>query len=156
MPSVFCPTSLKAASMASCIMDNCPCMVWLPFSDIWKNFPPSDVALMKASCTISALIAPLLISSFSCDTLFPVWFAISVRGLKPALIIWSKSCPISLPVADICEKARVSELKFCLLPIEMSPIAWIYRGTFSASILNPTIIFVAAVISPNSNGEILA
>ena len=58
---------------------------------------------------MSAEILPFDISSFSTPMDFPVLREISDSGLKPALIIWSRSSPESFPAEVICEKASVSE-----------------------------------------------
>ena len=107
---------------------------------------------MKASATISALMAPALISSLSSDIPLPVLRLISVSGLNPALIICRRSCPISLPVALICEKASDSDWKRCASPIDMSPIALSIGMTFSASMLKPSMVCAPAARSFSMSG----
>ena len=111
---------------------------------------------MNACWTISAETAPLDISSFKVAIDFPVFSEIICNGLNPAFIIWFKSCPISLPAADICENAKVSELNLLDSPIEISLMAFKYLIVSSACMLNPSIIFSAPTISDIVSGEILA
>ena len=137
MPS---PMAFFMSSMAPTRLLMEPCMDLLCCSSMPWNLPPSSVADLKASATMSAEMAPADISSLSSLMLLPVFRLISVSGLKPALIIWSKSCPMSLPVADICEKASVSDWNRCASPMLMSPICLRVGMTFSASMLKPSII----------------
>ena len=72
--------------------------------------------------------------------LLPVCSLITCNGLKPALIICNKSCPMSLPVALIWEKARVRLLNFSLSPMEMSPMAFKCIITSLAGMLNASMV----------------
>ena len=88
--------------------------------------------------------------------LLPVFSDMVASGLKPAFIIWSKSCPISFPVADICENASTSELKRSRSPMEMSPICFSVGMTFSASMLNPSIVCAPPARSLSISGVFTA
>ena len=87
---------------------------------LWKS-PPSAVATRIASATISKEIAPSPIRSLSSATLLPVCWAMTVRGLKPWLIIWRRSCPMSLPHDCTCAKTSARPWNFWRSPIAMSP-----------------------------------
>ena len=155
-PCCLEPISLSISSQAPCRLEIAPCRPFDCFSSIPLNVPPSPAAWAKASATMSAEIAPADISSLSSEMLLPVIFDISTRGLKPALIICNRSCPISLPVEDICEKASTSELNFSLLPIEISPICRSMGMTFSASTLKPRSVCAPLARSPSCIGVLTA
>ena len=118
-----------------------PFMALLCFSSMPWNLPPSSVADLKASATISDVMSPFDISSFSTAMFLPVFLLISLSGLKPALIICSRSCPMSFPVDDICEKASVRDWNRCSSPMLMSPICLRVGMTFSASMLKPSMVW---------------
>ena len=97
---------------------------------------------------MSALIAPFSISSLSSPTLLPVFLLISCRGLNPALIICSRSCPESLPALETCAKASVRDSSFWASPWEISP-SWPSRS-FASSALMPNAIRVWVFLARSS------
>ena len=105
---------------------------------------------------MSALIAPLAISSFSSPMDLPVVREISSSGLKPALIIWLRSWPVSLPVEDIWANANVSDSIFCASPWEISPSWPSLRVASSALIPNAMRVWVFFAKSSMPNGVFAA
>jgi len=87
---------------------------------------------------------PFSISSFNTPMDFPVLREISDSGLNPALIICSRSCPISRPDAVICEKASVNEFNLFRSPIAISPSALMLGMIRSCAMPNESIIFAAS------------
>lgn len=155
MSSLDLPKSFSMSVNAPCKFDREPLSALLCCPSIPWNLPPSAVADLKASSTIFALTDPALISSLSVDMALPVFALISVSGLNPALIICSRSCPISLPVALICENARVSELNLSRFPIEMSPMDFSIGITFSSSMLKPSIVCAPCARSSSRIGVLV-
>ena len=110
-----------------------PANVWLCASRFPKNRPPSLVALLNAAVTMSAVIAPCAIPSFNLATEMPVCFEISVNGLKPWFMSWSKSWPMSLPVLCICPNTRARPSSLFLSAPATSPSILSVGTTLSAS-----------------------
>ena len=135
-PCDFSPMLLSISSNAPSKLEIEPSMPWLIVPSIPWNFPPSEVASINALVIISAEIAPSSISFLSLPIDLPVCSLMTDNGLKPALIICKRSCPISLPVERIWANARTSELNLSALPIETSPIARRIGITSSAAVLN--------------------
>ena len=77
--------------------------------------------------------------------LLPVFWLITSNGLNPALIICSRSCPISLPVLLICENANANDCIFCLSPKAMSPMFFSLPKAYSASNPKAIIVFCASI-----------
>ena len=100
--AMFC----RAVTKLSFSVEILPANVWLCASRFPKNSPPSLVALLNAAVTMSAVIAPCAIASFNLATEMPVCFDISVNGLKPWFMSWSKSWPMSFPVDWIWPNTR--------------------------------------------------
>ena len=96
---------------------------------------------------------PSSIRCFNSIMLSPVVLLICCNGLKPALTICSRSCPIRRPAADICENAKDIILKRSLFPPVTSDSIRRFASTSCAATLKLIIVFAACAAPLNVTGD---
>ena len=86
----------------------------------------------------------------------PVFLEISVSGLKPWFISWSRSCPISFPVLCICPNTSARPFNLFWSPRLTSPSILSVGSTFSLSMPKAIKVFAAPERPILSNGVFAA